>query len=346
MQAIKLTQKRKPLANKHQQLLLYEIRLRLQGGSTLITALQDLIDQEKSVIKIRLQPILLKVKNGNSFSQALYSEKLLFDEIINLIDAGEKSHDLLNAIILSDKLLERIEKKSQLFRQAISYPIFLLLICLSSVIFASYLLIPQLKIISTTNQDLAITTQFFLFLISLSIGQWTLLLLTILFFTSLIFYFRKSYFFSKCILKFGVLGKILLYQDIAHFCHHMSACMKIHLNIPVSLTQSSNLFKLSILKYYSQKTVTAILQGKTLSYALTQHPHLPQTLGQTVEGIRGQKQLGEVFETLATHFEELGKKHLQKIQPFIEPLLTLLIGIIIALFIHAIILPLYDGSIV
>ena len=141
------------------------------------------------------------------------------------------------------------------------------------------------------------------------------------------------------------MGKILLYQELSFFSHHMSACMKIKLNVPKALAQSAGLFKNNALKHHSNNMVLSVLQGKSLSFALQQHPFLPTTLAQTVDGIRGQAHLADCFTKLATHFEELSKKNIQRIQPFIEPTLTLLIGITLAIFIHAIILPLYDGTV-
>ena len=162
----------KTLACKVQQILLYEMLLRLQNGSTLPTALQDLITQENKKIGLRLNRILRAIKNGESFSQALRTENIFLAEVVNLVEAGEKTHNVQQALALSDSLLNQIEKRTEMFKRALSYPLFLLVICFISVSFATYLLVPQLEVIALSSKELPITTEFFLFLIHLSPWQW------------------------------------------------------------------------------------------------------------------------------------------------------------------------------
>lgn len=336
--------KTKTITCNKQQILLYELHVRLQNGATLIAALEGIVTQQHKRIAARLQRILQNVKNGQMLSQALRTENLLYDEIINVIEAGENTHHLQQSILMSDDLLSQMEKRKESIRRALSYPLFLLIICVCSIAFATYLLLPQLQVIALYDQDLPFSTKFFLFFLALSLYQWLGLFTILTLFIGGIIRFRHCYFFAHLLLNMGLLGKIILYQDLSCFCHHMTVCMKIQLNVPKALQQSASLFKNRVLKHHSQDMVNAVLQGHSLSNALEQHPYLPDIISQTIRGVRGQANLSLCFLTLTTHFSELSKRYMEKMQPFIEPLLTLCIGIILAFFIHAIILPLYGGT--
>lgn len=201
--------------DKKMNLLFYELNLMLQSNINISDALDILIKNKKDK---NIKEFLNSIKSSLSGAQAIDEilEKFKINHlIISFLKISQESGNLaLNIKALSNLLIKNYEIKRS-FYKAISYPIFLIISFLLSLISIFIFVVPNFKtIFLQINGELPLATRILLKVEYIFINYYYFIFMGILFSLFFIVFLYKSnkkinYFFNKLLVE-----KIYLIKDI------------------------------------------------------------------------------------------------------------------------------------
>ena len=151
--------KRKELASFMVHLASY-----IEGGVPILAALSDYRVPEKPLLDAALQDIRRRVEGGSTLSEAFEAQQGLFDPLqLSMIQAGESSGHLDEAILEVVKLVEWEEEFAGQVKQASTYPIIVLsLIGLIILVVSVFALPAILKLLEEFHVPLPLPTRIFM----------------------------------------------------------------------------------------------------------------------------------------------------------------------------------------
>ena len=173
----------KRISGKDKVLFSRQLSTLINAGLPIIQSLSSVANQTKNKnLKVIIGQVITDVEGGSSFSKALSNYPKVFSPIyLNLVAAGETSGTI-------DKALERLanqqEKDADIVskvRGALIYPAIVLLVMIAVVGFMLIEVLPQVKVLydGLPGTSLPFLTRALLFISSLTIKYWWVVLLTL-----------------------------------------------------------------------------------------------------------------------------------------------------------------------
>jgi type II secretory pathway component PulF len=106
------------------------------------------------------------------------------------------------------------------------------------------------------------------------------------------------------------------------------------------LTRSS--FKNSLLQGLFKKLEDDVVNGRGLSTSLFSCSFVPSTAAQMVATAERTGTLATVTQQIGEHYEEEGESRLRELAGVLEPLMILGMGVLVALVVMSVMLPIFD----
>jgi len=328
-----------------------ELATLLNSGIPLDECLTGLISQMKEG---KLKQIFKKIQNdireGKSFSSTLSNYPNYFSEmIVSMVKAGEESGTLdLILIRISEFLEKKIAFKDKI-KSILTYPILMLIVAFSGIIFIFSFVIPRItKIFEKISITLPLSTHILIWISNFfkNFGIWCIL--GVIFFFLLFKKFSRTKkgirFFDSIKLKIPYLRDIFIKSEIASFTRTLSTLLKGGVEILESLDISHKVVSNPNLRIEIQKIKESLSKGGSLSTSFHNSKTFPYIVTQLVSAGEKSGNLSEMFEKIADIYEgEVTQKSTRAIV-FIEPLMILFMGGIVFFIALSILLPILQIS--
>lgn len=291
---------------------------------------------------------------GKTFGETLEYFPHEFNHIYRqLIRIGENSSQF-------EKVLFRIamlEKKKYLLTQKIQKASFYPLLVLSLAIIVSgfliYEIVPKFQAIFLQAQvKLPWLTELLLQASRFFINRgWLIIILLTIFSFAFKSYLKNSQGIQRLMLgwvfKMPYLGKIVKAFFQMHFCYALALFLQVGVSMlkafEILIQHPSNIWQ----KDLFEKALASVQQGKALSHALMEDRFFDNAL---IEVLQIGEETGLVPESLlktAGSYEFMLDQFLETLSIWIEPMLMVIVGLIIGLFVVALYLPLFNlGSVI
>ncbi len=298
------------------------------------------------------QTLITSIHEGKSFAQSLESQEVyrLPTFYIGTLKISE-DRGILAAVLgeLSSYLLMQ-EKINKQLKQAMVYPIFIIVISLFMISFMLSVVVPKItSVFETTGQALPMLTQVVIGLSGFFANYWLLLLILLVTIVSLFGFkiandqqFKRR--IHRILLAIPIVGSMIETADLARFC--TISALLIRSGIPVvntirlaSITLSSEVIK-EVFVHASSKVV----EGTSLSKALGNNG-VYDIDASFVEAIAIGEETSEVasmLEHLSGMYVESNKDKITVFLAVFEPALMLIIGSAIGVIVTAMLLPIFS----
>ncbi|MBI4085996.1 MAG: type II secretion system F family protein [Candidatus Liptonbacteria bacterium] len=327
------------------------LSLMLKVGTDLLSAVNILIaDFDKPAMKTFLLEIRENLTRGRPFYQTFAEHPKVFSVVfINLVKASETSGNLQQTFEdLSVSLQREAELKGKI-RSALVYPIIL---SAMSVVIIGFLVTFALPKIATAFLQTDIKPPLFsrvVFTAGLFIGDNIVVLASIL--ISVVGF--ATYFFWKNATGRRVMSQMLsrlplvrkIYRDIAiqRFASTFSALMAaglpiIHVATITAEVVGSEKFRTSLMRVANE----GLAKGLTIGEAFRREEAFPKVVTNLVAISEKAGHLEEVLSTLADFYQSSVESSIHSLLSFLEPVLLLIMGILVAVIALAIIVPIYQ----
>ncbi|NOT17010.1 MAG: type II secretion system F family protein [Sulfuriferula sp.] len=320
-----------------------------RAGIALLDGVRDLRDSlQAPPLRHVLAGLLADMEAGRSLSMSMAAQTPVFDTLmVGLVRAGEATGEMgLVLTHLADSLKRQDELRIEVQRLLI-YPALVLVMVAAVVLMLLLFLIPQIvQLMTSMGMAIPLTTKIML---SVSVGVreygWLMLLLASLSVVAVALLYRHhaglQYWLDGIKLRIPVLGGLLQKVDLARFADFFALMYQSGIPVFDALALSADLVRNRVLAAAIRRARVAVINGERLSVAFAHERILPAL-------VVGMLRIGETTGALDSALLEVRYFYQRDVSEttarwlkLLEPLLTLVLGVILAAMIGMVLLPLY-----
>ena len=327
------------------------LSLMLKIGTDLFKAIDILIaDFDNPSLKAILIEIRLGLEKGQPFFHVFEKYPKIFSSVfVNLIKAGESSGNLENVLNQLSVSLQRDQNLRNKIKAAITYPIILAIVSVIVLIFLISFALPKIANMFMSGGFEPPAFSKFVFSVSLFAGDYVwfilgLLILTIFggwFFTSKTLVGRKI--FYRFITKLPAVGEVLKKTALQRFVSTLSALLSAGMPILNSLEITADAVGLEEIKSALLRiSREGISKGMTIGEAFKREPVFPRMVVNLMAISEKAGHIENMLSTMGDFYESEIESSIKGLVSFLEPLLLLVIGLVIAFIALSIIVPIYQ----
>ena len=321
----------------------------VKAGVPLVDALEMTVKTtQKKKLRTAMQEIVVKVKEGNTFSSAMMDYPEIFPLIMTqLVKAGEQSGSL---DIIFERLAKQFEKSYKLqstIKKALAYPKMVVAVILAALVVICVVVIPQfVEVFEELQTPLPITTKFFIALSKLFTSYWWAGLLGVaLIIVSWLMFSRSEWGkYKLCELKL----KIPLVENLerktasANFARTLSTLLSSGMDYPESLAIASDTMSNLLFKDAVLNIKTAVEDGDTLTTALKASNMFPELLENLLQIGENTGNIEEMLANSAVYFEDEVETATVKLTEAINPVIMIVVGIIVGVLVYSVYSPMFS----
>jgi type IV pilus assembly protein PilC len=338
---------KRELSDKKKERFYSELKILFAAGVDLKTALDLLVEEQtKKEDKQLFQSIKQNVIEGSSLSEAIVKTNKFSAYEFYTIQIGEETGHLSEVLNdLSAYFSGKITQKRQVIN-ALSYPVLVLFTAFGAIFFMLKYVVPMFAdVFKRFNTDLPSITKFIIRL-SDAFSNYTFYPFLFLCIGIGIAYSQRKkqwykHYSSSIILKIPVLGEIVGKVYLERFCRSMNLLI-------ASKTQLINAIGLSakMIDFYPIATSLEIvkqdiMKGVSLHESLSKYEIYNKRMISLVRVAEEVNQLDVIFGKLSQQYSDEIKHSTAIISSLLEPLMIVFLGLLVAIILVAMYLPLF-----
>lgn len=303
-------------------------------------------------LKEILKEVHSQVTDGRNLSAALADHPRVFDKIaVSVIHAGLEGAFLGKALGELVQLYQRQQKVRSQVLGAVAYPAFLLCVgaamLLSLIVFFVPQFAPMFDGLRERDQLPLLTDMLLAFSDSFVSNSLFVLVATIGGVMAIGHWFRKRNGARKVLsllMRFRFPGQLIGNLALARFSRLLSALLKNGVTIDRSLRLCRTVTGNPLLAEAVAESADKVEKGGSLSEVLKSVAWISNDFTETIAVGEKSNRLGTVLSRTAEVYERETEQQINVLLRFLEPLLLLMMGSVMALFILAIMLPIFNSS--
>ena len=336
------------IKSKELKVLCKQMSILFKSGCEITKILNILNEESNKKIKRILKQVSVNIQNGNSITDSFKKTNLFSNFFINMLHAGELSGNI--DVIMND-LSNYYESEEKLKSKLISisiYPIILIIISIISGFFILVFIIPNFEIIFVNNGiEPPLLTMLLINLSRFVRSSYMYIFFMFLVITLLIYYLIKynpkvKYMNDKIKLKIPFIKNLITLVVTTRFCRALNILIESGIHIIDAIDISSKVIdndfvyeKLLISKEY-------VSRGNSISYSISESNIFSNSF---ISMLKIGEESGKLDDTLRAtndfYSEELDIK-IDRVMKLAEPTITVIIGLVIGVFIIAMVMPMFD----
>ncbi len=311
-------------------------------------SLRSLYQQtSKPNLKEVIAELLEDVEAGFSISQALSRHPGVFSDFyVNMIKSAEVTGRLSEVM---EFLADYLEKQAILrakVRNALTYPIFVILLFIIAAIVMVTMVLPQITpIFQEAKVELPFFTKFLLNAGSFLSRWWWLLVLLLIIFIFLIIDYSQTeegkIVFNELSLRVPILGIMFQHLYISRFAESARMLIKGGLTIPQAVEISAHTIGNYVYRDILHEVAQKIREGQLLSQALKGYSYFPPLVYHLIAVGEATGRLDQLLERISDFYRRQVEDKVNNLVELIQPALLIIIGLLVAGLFASILLPLY-----
>lgn len=327
------------------------LALMLKVGTDLFRAIDILIeDFDKLEVKALLIEMRANLEKGTPFYVTFANHPKAFSPVfVNMIKSGEQSGSLDSVLENLSASLEKNEALKSKIKGALIYPAILLSASLLILILLVSFALPKLAEVFSGGEFNPPTFSRIVFAVGIFFGKYVVVILGSLgfFVVTTIVLFYSSLSFRKIALRFfkklPVVRKVAHRIGIQRFASVLASLMKAGLPIVEALELTADSvgddeIRASLLRISRE----GITKGVGIGDSFKRESSFPRVVANLIAISEKSGHIGDVLETISRFYEGEIDESLKSLVVFIEPVLLIGIGFIVATIALAIIVPIYQ----
>lgn len=328
-----------------------ELSVLLESGIHLKNALELLVNSQSKIFEKQIfQNLLNDLVEGGTLSLSMKKEKSFTKYEYYAIQIGEETGSLQKITRqLSDFYQRKVQQRSEIIG-ALTYPVIVLLTALVVVGFMLNFVVPLfVDIFKQNNVDLPVITQFIV-TASAFLKRYSLVILGgIVFGIYMIYRLRKNKeimrFWQKMILKLPIINNYVKNVKLAQFTQAVSLMSNAKIDITKCLSMGANM----ILFYPLADALIAIeeriMKGEKVSEAFGEYEYLfNKKMIALLKVAEETNNTAYIFEKLHQQFDFEVKRQSKLIGDVLNPILTIIVGLLVGIILIAMYLPMFRLS--
>jgi type IV pilus assembly protein PilC len=321
----------------------------VRSGITLVTALRLLEGQTRKVsLKKVIRGLIEEIQGGNALSQALSHYPQAFSNTYcQIIKASEQAGTLEAGLRQAAVYMEKRLQSNQKVKRAMAYPAFVLMMAVGvTILLVTVALPPLINLFKSLGVDLPWMTKLLVtvtdFLLHNSIYVLAGVVIIILGIVWMLRFPSVKLARDRFILKIPLLGATIRERSMELFCQTGSLLLQAGLRLPQVLDIVIQTNRNRVLHQAFRNVRERLVQGEGLSQPMAENNLFPPLLVEMV--VVGEKTgaMDSTLATLADFYERKVDGRINTLISLIEPVLTVIIGLVVIFIALSMITPLYS----
>jgi len=326
-----------------------DLHVLLRAGLPLYDSLLTLKEKyHRSKAHSLLLNLCDQVKRGLHLSEALSEYSRIFDAVyLSMVKAGEESGTLIKSFEELSKLISRRQGIKKKVTTAMIYPIFLGGFCLIVIGALLFFLIPSMKELFEGRELHPLTTT--VLALSSNLNEHAFLILSTLVILILLFIFLMKQrgakrFKQKLILRLPVFERLTKEAVLTRFCLVLSVLLRGGVSLLDSLKLSKLVMQHSLFEEVISRVEVNVAEGKKLSEELEKSSLIPHLVIRMVALAEESGNMAKMMKHVSEIYEEDLERSLTRLTAFLQPAVLLFLGVVVAIILLSVLLPLTDVS--
>jgi type IV pilus assembly protein PilC len=321
-----------------------------RAGVPLVESLADLRDSlENPAFREIIAGMVESIEGGKTLSQALAEHPKIFDGVmVSLIRAGEETGSLPEVLA---NLLESLKWQDELAshtKKLIMYPAFLGTVVIAVTLFMMIYLVPKMAgFIRNMGQELPLQTKVLIATSDFFVNYWYLVIgLPIIAAAIITFLVKTNYAahrrFDDLKLRLPWIGSILKKIILSRFASVFAMMYGSGITILDSIKTTENVVGNIVIKEGLERVGNLIAEGQNVTAAFQEVGLFPPLVLRMLRVGENTGALDDALTNVSYFYNRDVRESIEKVQAMIEPVMTVIIGIILGWIMLAVLGPIYD----
>ncbi len=322
----------------------------LESGVSLSQSLRTLAAQTRnSIFKETIIDVQRDIDSGLSLSQAMSKYEHIFSTFsVNMIRSAEITGRVDEVMNFIAEYLEKQLILSSKVRNALIYPVFMVVFLIVIVIFMSIVVFPDLQ---NTFQQLgaelpAITNALIGFGNFLTNWWWAAFIGLGVIFVSFRDYFKSQegrIILDEIILRVPIFNKMLKNMYVVRFADSVSVLLQGGVAIVQALEITANTIGSAIYGDILKEVSTEVRNGVLLSQALSKHSlYFPPLITQMIAVGESTGKIDALLTKVSAFYSREVEDLVTNLVEFIQPILMIIIGGVVGMLFASILMPIFN----
>jgi len=320
----------------------------INAGLPLVQSLRNVENQlTNKTLKVATNDIIASVEGGTTLSESLSKHPKIFNQVyVYLVAAGETSGTLDEVLL---RLADQQEKDAAILRKirnAMIYPVIVLVVLVAVIIFLLVTLLPQVAALyKSLQRKLPPLTQALVGTSNFVIKFWYIVILVVVVGTvALISYIRtpdgreRLDRFKIDVPIFGILFRKVY---MARFARTLATMLTSGIPMLEAMDVTKRAIKNVVVEDAIQRAANKVKAGKGLSTALEAEDSFIPLVPQMIAIGEQSGAIDDMLLKVATFYESDVDAAINNLSVTIEPVMMVILGVIVGLVIASVLLPIY-----
>lgn len=288
------------------------------------------------------------IQAGSSISRALGKHKDIFSNFyIQMVHAGEESGKLSEAFLFLADYLERAHELAAKARNALIYPILVLITFIAVMVLMLTTVIPSVSsILLESGQALPFYTRLILGVSSFFVSYGFVLLILVGIGGLALWRFSKTergrFVLSQFKLRIPAVGGLFRALYLSRIADNLHTQLSAAIPILDALETTADIVDNAVYEAALASAIESVKAGSSISLAFEQSGVIP---GMMVQMIRVGEESGEtpaILATLARFYQKEVQNSMEVLLSLIEPALIIVLGLGVGFLLAAVLVPIYS----
>lgn len=320
------------------------------SGVAILEGLADLRDSlEHPRLREVVASLIESIEGGQTLSAAMDNHPDVFSQVfVNLIRAGEASGDLGTVLANLTESLKWEDELSAHTKKLLTYPSFVAVVVGGATLFLMIYLVPQLKLfVKNMGQALPLQTQILFFISDALVAYWPLFLaLPVLGIAVLQFLLHNNpltrVWLDGIKLRLPVVGEILKKIILSRFAQTFAMLYGSGIPILASIRATQDVVGNLVVRGALERVEQSIREGQNVAGAFQDAGLFPPLVVRMLRVGENSGALEKSLLNVSYFYNRDVKESVERAQAMVEPLLTLVMGVLLGWIMLSVIGPIYD----
>ncbi len=305
-------------------------------------------ESESPALRAKMSEVVDDVQGGTSISGAFAKHPSIFSSFyVSLVKAAEESGKLPETFKFLSDYLERSYKLMQKARNALVYPIFVIVVFVGVMILMLVMVIPQLtSILLESGQDVPFFTKIIIGASDFFVSYGILLLFLLIVFVIGVWRYttteRGSIAFDRFKISIPYVGSLYRKIYLSRIADNMNMMLESGIPMVRSLEVTAEVVDSRVYNAILLEVIESVKGGSALSEAFASYPEFPTIVAQMTRIGEETGKLDYVLKTLSKFYTQEVESAVDLLVGLIEPVLIVFLGLGVAILLSGILLPIYS----
>lgn len=340
----------KTISDKRKEYFYSEMYILISSGVDMKTAFDIMEEQaENEQLRQLYSYINQQVISGANLSDALHSSGHFSQYEYHSLRIGEESGQLVAVLKSLHEYFDIKVKQTRKLVNSLSYPVLVLFVALATVFFMLHVMVPMfVDVFSRFDAELPALTRMIIKISNLLSAYALFFVLVIILLAIFIYKYRHKRMFRKysslIILKLPVIGNIskLVYQQ--RFFHAMSLLISARTPVLHAIQLVNKMISFYSLEEDLMKIEKSILSGMSLNESMKGSVFFDKRVISIIKVAEEVNQLDAIFANLNSRMTDDLNQKMAVLNSLLEPILIIFVGILVAIILIAMYLPMFQLS--